>query len=176
MEPGLRTHVKTLLILRHATAASQGADGQDVTRPLTAIGVQEAAIQGRFLKEAGILPGHIVSSSADRARQTTEALVETLGASLEPRFHDGLYNAPGMELLEQVQGIPDENDTALMVAHFPGVAELLDILTTDFHEVAVAYTPATMAGISFKELTRWADIEPGMGVLEWFLPPFLMRV
>lgn len=176
MEPGFRPDVKTLLILRHATAASQGADGQDITRPLTSLGVREATIQGLFLKEAGILPGHIFSSSAGRARQTTETLAEALGASLEPRFHDELYNAPGMEILEHVQQIPDENDTALLVAHFPGVAELLDILTTDFHEVAVAYSPATMAGISFKDLTRWADIEPGMGVLEWFLPPFLMRV
>ncbi|MEE8434121.1 MAG: histidine phosphatase family protein [bacterium] len=167
--------VKNLLILRHATSASQGTDGQDFTRPLTSKGVQEASIQGRFLKEAGILPSHIGSSSADRARQTTETLAESLGASLEPRYHDELYNAPGMEILEQVRRIPDDHDTALVVAHIPGVAELLDILTTDFHEVAVAFTPATMAGVSFKDLSRWADIEPGTGILEWLLPPFLLQ-
>lgn len=167
--------VKNLLILRHATSASQGTDGQDFTRPLTSQGVLEAKIQGLFLKEAGILPSHIGSSSADRARQTSETLAKSLGTSLEPRYHDALYNAPGMEILEQVKGIPEDSDTALVVAHMPGVAELLDILTTDFNEIAVAFTPATMAGISFKSLPHWTDIEPGMGTLEWLLPPFLLR-
>ena len=167
--------VKNLLILRHATSATQGTDGQDFTRPLTAKGVQEASIQGRFLKEAGILPSHIGSSSADRARQTTESLAQSLGVSMVPRFHDELYNAAGMEILEVVQRIPEDNDTALVVAHLPGVAELLDILTTDFQEISVAFAPATMAGVSFKDLSRWADIRPGTGMLEWLLPPFLLQ-
>ena len=167
--------VKNLLILRHATSASQGTDGQDFTRPLTSKGVKEASIQGGFLKEAGILPSHIGSSSAYRARQTAETLAKSMGASLEPRFHDALYNAPGMEILEQVRQIPEDNDITLVVAHFPGVAELLDILTKDFNEIKVAFTPATMAGISFKGLSRWADIEPGSGILEWLLPPFLLQ-
>lgn len=175
MVPGFCAIVKNLLILRHATSASMGTDGQDFTRPLTSKGIQEASIQGGFLKEAGILPSYIGSSSADRARQTAETLTEILGVSLKPHLHDALYNAAGMEILEQLRRIPEDNDTALVVAHMPGVAELLDILTTDFNEVAVAFTPATMAGISFQDLSRWADIAPGTGILEWLLPPFLLQ-
>lgn len=174
-EPRFPPGVKNLLILRHATSAAQGTDGTDFTRPLTGKGIKEASIQGRFLKEAGILPSHIGSSSAHRAWQTTLTLAETLGTKLDPSFHDALYNAPGDEILGEVRQISDGHDTALIVAHMPGVAEILDLLTPHFAEIKVAITPGTMAGISFRSLSRWAEIEQGTGALEWLLPPLLMQ-
>lgn len=166
--------MKNLLILRHATSASQGVDGTDFSRPLVAQGINEASIQGRFLKEAGIIPTQIASSNAHRARQTTEALVDSLGGTPEPVYYEELYNAPGSVILQTIASLSENGDTTLVVAHMPGVAELLDILTTDFAEVAVAFTPATMAGVSFRNLASWSDLQPNSGTLEWLLPPILI--
>ncbi len=167
--------MKNLLLLRHASANNRGADGTDFTRSLTEQGVQEAAIQGRFLREAGILPGFIAASNADRARQTAETVMEAMGNEPVLDLQGALYNAPGNQILEQIQELPDEHDSVMVVAHMPGVAEVLDLLTVDFAEVTVTVSPATLAGVSFNRVEAWSHVVPGSGVLEWLLPPLLLR-
>ncbi len=161
------------MILRHASPAQQGPDGTDFTRPLTELGEAEARIQGRFLCEAGIIPELIVTSFFNDTATTAALLTEALGTGQSVVPEAALYNAPGTDLLDCVQGLPDDVGTALLVAHMPGVAELLAMLASELPEVAVAFKPGTLVGISLERVGRWAEVAPGGGVLEWLLPPLL---
>ncbi len=167
--------MKNLLVLRHASAASTGPDGTDRTRGLTAAGEQEAMIQGGFLREAGIVPDHVACSAALRARRTAEILTEAMAGGPAPEISEALYNTSGEEMLEFVQALADEHNTVLLVGHMPGVAELLDLLTEEFAEVTVAYSPCTLTGVSFGELQTWSHAVVRSGTLEWLLPPLLLK-
>ena len=166
--------LKRLIILRHATPAASGHDGTDHTRPLTMLGQREAHIQGRFLREAGIIPQQVEASSATRARETAEIIAEDLGLSDRLFISDSLYNAPGEVLLNRLQALPPKINTVLLVAHMPGVAELLNLLTVDSGEMAVAFQPGTLVSITIPAHTPWAELVYGSGTMEWCLPPLLL--
>lgn len=165
--------MKNLLILRHASAASRGEEGTDFTRPLTAHGEREALAQGGFLREAALLPQRVATSSAVRAVSTTELLLTALAHDLLVEREEVLYNAPGEVLLDYVQRLPDGVNTALLVAHMPGVAELLWLLASDRDDLNVNFAPCTLVAVSLEAVTRWSDAVPGCGVVEWVLPPLL---
>jgi phosphohistidine phosphatase len=163
--------VKNLLILRHASAAPKGPDGSDFDRTLTPEGERQARAQGGFLREAGIVPDVIATSTAVRAATTAALLAAALGQAPALTREEELYNAPGEVLLDYVQRLPDRAGTVLLVAHMPGVAELLGLLGSDPADVSVAFGPATLVGVSLGEAARWADVAPGCAVVEWILPP-----
>lgn len=167
--------MKNLIILRHASPAAQGTDGTDFTRPLTPEGENEASLQGGFLREAGIQPDVVAASTALRAMTTAERLVAAIGAPVPLVPVPELYNAPGEALLDYVHTLPDDADTALVVAHMPGVAELVFMLATNPQDMTVAFCAAMLVGISLDSAERWSDAGPGSGVLEWLLPPLVAR-
>lgn len=170
--------MKRLLILRHATPESKGPDGTDFSRRLIGQGEREAAIQGRFLAEAMMIPDLVVSSTAVRALSTAEILRDAIGnqegAAMGPILENhALYNAEGGVLLSYIQGLPDDAYTVLLVAHMPGVVELLFMLTPEFSESTLAFQPGTLAGVLFEEVIRWEEVVMESGRLEWLLPPLL---
>ena len=167
--------MKNLLILRHAAPESTGPDGTDFSRRLTDEGERQAEIQGKFLKEADIIPDLIVTSPAVRAVSTAELVLDAMGRGPEVIREESLYNAPGDELLDYIVAMPDSAETALLVAHMPGVAELLNMLTIEFGEMGVVFNPFKLAVVLLQELTSWADMAPGAGELQWLLPPLLLK-
>ena len=167
--------VKNLLILRHASPEAKGTDGTDFTRPLTPVGEQEARLQGAFLREAGIVPDLVASSTAHRAITTARLLLESMGRGPAVTPEESLYNAPGEALLDYVQRLPEKAGVVLLVAHMPGVAELLGLLASDAAEITVPFGPCTLVGISLEGPARWAEVVPGSGTVEWLLPPLFAR-
>jgi len=166
--------VKNLLILRHGSAETRGPDGRDFTRALTPKGDREARVQGGFLREAGIVPEFIATSTAVRAHTTAEVLLEALGAAVPLTPEESLYNAPGELLLDYVQRLPEQAGIVLLVAHMPGVAELLGLLASDPADMAVPFSPGTLVGVSLESCPHWAEVVPGCGVVEWLLPPLYL--
>ncbi len=167
--------MKNLLLLRHASPQAKGTDGTDFTRPLTALGEQEARLQGAFLREAGIVPDLVASSTAQRALTTARLLLESMGTGPPVTADESLYNAPGEVLLDYVQRLPERAAVVLLVAHMPGVAELLGLLASDPADISVPFGPCTLVGISLESAARWAEVVPGSGVVEWLLPPLFAR-
>ncbi len=167
--------MKTLLILRHATAAAHGHDGTDQGRPLTALGRDEAHIQGNFLCEAGYQPLHIIASTALRAWETAETVAGVLGRPGNVELLEGLYEASGTALLQCVHDLPDSADTALLVGHMPGVAELADLLLADDRGPGTAVQPGTLLALSLPKALHWREAEPGTAQLDWCLPPLLVQ-
>ena len=75
--------MKTLLILRHAKSSWQNNDLSDHDRPLNPRGQRDAPDVGKRLRNEGLIPDAVLSSTAKRARQTAEAVAEESGSAGE---------------------------------------------------------------------------------------------
>lgn len=119
---------RTLFLVRHAMAYP-GARS-DFDRPLTPGGTEESVALGKRLHKAGILPDLILSSTALRCRQTSEAMAHELGAELSSiRAIDALYNAPVEALLTSLKMLGPHVQKALVVGHNPAISELVVYLS-----------------------------------------------
>jgi phosphohistidine phosphatase len=163
--------VRTLYIVRHATAAAAGPDG-DAARPLTPEGIREGEALGRFMAGSALPIDGIVCSSAVRTRQTAQAVLRGMGSTREAESVPELHNASGAELLRWLQARNTGESNLLVVAHMPGVGELLSLLTTEAHDLAMGFAPATLAVVVGE--AQWADWDYGRGSLQLLLPAALL--
>jgi phosphohistidine phosphatase len=161
--------VLTLYLMRHATAAGSGPDGTDHTRLLTPKGRQEAEAIGKFLRRTGVVLDAAACSSAARAHSTADLVLRAWGSKLKPQAVPDLYNASGAALLRWIQGRPAAQTRLLVVAHMPGVAELISLLTTEATDLAMGFSPATLAAVE-SEAELWADWDYGRGSLQFVVP------
>jgi phosphohistidine phosphatase len=121
--------LKTLLILRHAKSSWKHTELPDFDRPLNKRGKGDAPRMGELLRQADLLPDLILSSTAQRARQTTQAVVDASGYGGEVRWLDSLYAAPPESYLEALRSLDDSLQRVMVVGHNPGLEELLEDLT-----------------------------------------------
>lgn len=113
-----------LILMRHCK--SDWSTGQaDEDRPLNKRGRGAATALGDWLRTKGHLPSAALVSSATRTRETFERLRLDCPAT----FHDSLYLAEPIVILDHIKSTPA--DTLLVVGHNPGIAELVDGLVPD---------------------------------------------
>lgn len=117
---------KQLWLLRHARADVGDPGMDDIDRPLSHSGRDQASRLGQWLAQQDLRPGRIVSSPAVRARQTTELICRALGVDLNHIHYDpGLYLASRDELPAIIEGLETPDGPIMLVGHNPGLEELL---------------------------------------------------
>ena len=117
--------MKTLLVMRHAKSSWKTEGMADQDRPLNERGKRDAPRMGQWLKEQGIHPECILSSSAKRARKTAKAVAEVLGCEDAIDVRDELYGAGPDEYILLLRALPDSVGTVLIVAHDPTVSHFV---------------------------------------------------
>ena len=159
--------MKTLLAMRHAQAGFPSHVNSDYERPLTDRGTRDLARAAALLQRRNTVPERALASSAMRAQQTAAGVCEHLGMCDDTiDFAEALYLAPPDTLIEHIQHTPDGVNTLLVVAHNPGMEELIHLLTN----ATVALPPAGLATIRF-DTPQWAAICPARGQLAHFFTP-----
>lgn len=159
--------MKTLLLFRHADAASRRNYATDHERPLTARGRQDAQAMGRFLAAIDQVPDRTVTSTATRARQTL-AQARTAGAwSHRMRAEDALYDASAQDVLAIVQRTEEEADALLLVGHNPTFTDVVIRLIGGGN---VRMATGTIARIDVP-VDAWADVDFNRGRLRWLIGP-----
>jgi phosphohistidine phosphatase len=146
------TAMKTLLLLRHAKSSWKDSEIDDHERPLNKRGKKDAPRMGKLLKDEELLPDLIVASSAKRCRKTADHVIHTSGYRGETRITGELYEADVAKLRHTVANFSDQFGRVLLIAHNPGMEELLEALTG-------TYTPLTTAALAQVELPidRWSE-------------------
>lgn len=160
--------MKTLLILRHAKSSWKHPELADHERPLNKRGKKDAPYVGQVLLDRELVPQRILSSTAARARQTAEAVVETCHYSGNVDYLDSLYMAEPQAILDTLRVLPDEVERVMLIGHNPGSEALLQSLTRQI----VALPTAALAHLAvpiqtWKDLTLETDCE----LVELILPP-----
>ncbi len=120
--------MRTLLILRHGKAAQEEGGG-DLDRPLTKRGKRAAELIGHLLRDEDLVPDHVISSSALRARDTARrvAAAAKFGGVLDEL--DELYLAEPEVYITAVKRLAEDAERVLVVGHNPGLEALALLLT-----------------------------------------------
>jgi len=163
----------TLYLMRHAKSDWHSAAQADFDRPLNNRGSKDALRMGQWLQEQQFAPSLIISSPAQRAKQTAAAVAEAMGLDAEQiQFNKDLYLADRATLLNILRTVPAATESLLLVAHNPGLDELVDWLAPESPPLSESGKLMTTAAIAMFELPAgWAKLQRGGGILQQLLRP-----
>lgn len=151
--------MKTLLMMRHAKSDWEAEYATDHERPLNKRGVRSARIMGRVLAAKNLAPEAIITSTAVRARTTSE-LARAAGEwvanlFLEPR----LYGTGSRDVIDVIRNAPGV-DRLMVVGHQPTWSLVVDDLTDRYVDMKTG----AVAVITLP-IREWSDTAPLAGSL-----------
>jgi phosphohistidine phosphatase len=171
--------MKHVWVLRHAKAAPGEPGGDDRSRPLTARGHRQgAALRARLPELAASerpLPTLVLCSTARRARQTAEEVLDGLGPGTRIELEPLLYTADAGAVVERLRLVPDEVVSVMVVGHNPTLHELCFDLVAAEDEVSRrrlddGFPTAALAVVGI-DAPVWAELVAGAGHLEELVVP-----
>lgn len=158
--------MRTLYLLRHAKSSWRDTSLRDFDRPLKERGRDAAEVVGRTIAAEKVDQFLVVSSPAERARETTEIMLRSSKARAELRFDPQIYESDLPTLLKVLDRIEDGQKVVILVGHNPGLELLLRFLTGEIRTM----TTAALAKINLVA-NKWKKLEEGEGRLEWLITP-----
>jgi phosphohistidine phosphatase len=162
--------MKTIILARHAKS-DWSQNLSDFDRPLNPRGERDAPRMGDVLAEYEFHPDLIISSPANRALSTAEAIAEKIGYTSPLQQDRRIYDEGHGTLISIIQEIPREVNTAMIFGHNPTM------------ESAVGYLLQSSAGIAMPTCALacleimtgdWKHLSPKLITLKWFLIPKLI--
>ena len=123
---------RELLILRHAKSAWDTGARTDFDRPLAPRGRKAAPRVGRWLAQEGLKPDYVVSSPAERAKQTVLAVCAELGVEAgQVHWDRRIYGGGARTLIDVLRESPAAAKRVLVAGHNPGLEDLLCTLSEE---------------------------------------------
>ncbi len=159
--------MKHLFLVRHAKSSWANEGASDFERTLNKRGLRDAPLMAQRLGALEIKPDLLLSSSAERARQTAMEISKKL--QLEISFQSDLYLASLETLITQVAGLSQEFSNAILVGHNPGLTEFLEYLT----EANIENIPTAGIALIRLPIENWTEITADCGELLRFDYPKL---
>jgi phosphohistidine phosphatase len=162
-----------LYIMRHAKSDWSGQNTSDFDRPINNRGQENAKLIGQWMMENDHLPEKIMSSPAFRARQTTDLVIEELGShQVKVDYDNDLYLASIDILMECVQLYKNDVNSLMLVAHNPGLEQLVNELLIRSGNIAARGKTMTTANLAiFEYKDSHFDPEKDKGELIAFIKP-----
>lgn len=164
--------MKLVGLLRHAKSDWSDADKRDFDRDLNGRGRRGARLMGQHIRDAGMAWDLILASPAQRVRRTVEAALPGAAVQWESR----LYLASSAAIADLLRDLPDSVGTVLVVAHNPGLQDMvLDHVAPSAEDAAFDEAKAKFPTAAFAVLElpveRWADLSGEQGRLAHFTRP-----
>ena len=164
---------RELLLLRHAKSDWDSGAATDFDRPLSKRGKRDAPRIGEWLYREGLIPGLILSSPAERARETALRVCKGLDYSKRDiRWESSLYEADLDGLLQVLAAQARGPLSILLVAHNPGLEALVQYLTDgdlDEPKDGKLLPTATLARLEMPD--NWHRLDAGCANLVTLLRP-----
>lgn len=118
-----------LMLMRHGKSDWEAGVRNDLDRPLTGRGVTDVHKIGRWLDEHRYIPDLIVSSPAQRTRETAIIVAGELRQEVDLiRWDADIYEATRDRLLAVIRRYAEGSRCLLLIGHNPGLDSLLDWL------------------------------------------------
>jgi phosphohistidine phosphatase len=158
---------RELLILRHAKSDWDSGAASDFERPLAKRGKKDAPKVGEWLYREGMIPRLVLSSPAQRARDTALKVCKCLDLPKKDIVWDAdIYEADLTALLGVLARVPADVQAVLLVGHNPGLEELLRYLAgsdIDEPQDGKLLPTATLARLEMPD--DWTALVPGSASL-----------
>ncbi|MDH5379501.1 MAG: phosphohistidine phosphatase SixA [Cyclobacteriaceae bacterium] len=163
---------KHLYLLRHAHALERQGNESDFERNLSPTGLQNSTRMGINLLKKEVSFDMIVSSPAERAKNTAELVAEQIKYNTDSIYmNNTIYEASPRNLLQVVNNLKPEWKSVLMVGHNPAISYLAEYLTGS--EIG-NMTTCGLAYIKFENM-KWEDILEYSGKLISYEYPDLLN-
>ena len=161
-----------ILLMRHAKS-DWHSHTADIDRPLNRRGSTDAARMGNYLMQQHITPDRAVTSVARRAQDTAELVLESFPAASDAMTVDrDLYLAGVRTLIEAIQLYAVEDGRLLLVAHNPGMDEIVHYLADSYPPYTDNGKLMTTAAIAHFQLDSLDDLKsPGKANLITIMRP-----
>ncbi|WP_043757409.1 SixA phosphatase family protein [Imhoffiella purpurea] len=158
---------RELLLLRHAKSDWDSDVSADFDRPLAKRGKSDAPKVGAWLYREGLVPDHVVSSPAERARQTATKVCKRLDFKKKRIVWDeAIYEGGLTDLLEVLSRVPSGAATVLLIGHNPGLEELLKHLAGGDYDTPEDGKLLPTAAVARLEMpSDWSRLDSGSGNL-----------
>jgi phosphohistidine phosphatase len=154
-----------LILLRHAEAVPIETAGDDLQRPLSPRGEQEAQAAGLWLAAHKIRPDRVLSSPARRTDETARLTLAAIDGAPIPQLAQEIYNASPGELLALLDQHGDAG-TVMLVGHNPGIERLVALLVEGRSDEFRGMPPGALAVLHLD-----GALEPGSARLDVFWSP-----
>lgn len=157
--------------MRHAKSDWGEPGLKDFDRPLSSRGIKDAPEMGRYLLKIGQVPERIVSSPANRARQTTEAVMEASGMDrAQVLWNEDLYHGGVRDYLAAITATANDVSRIMLIGHNPLMEQTATVLAGSEHSVIVRMRTATIICIELMA-TNWEQVQPAVGQISWMMTP-----
>jgi phosphohistidine phosphatase len=160
----------TLFLTRHAKSAWNTDAPSDHARPLNTRGRRSAAALGAWVREQSSPPLQVLSSSAQRTRETYDLMALTAPAT----FTERLYHATPEMLYDVLREATQPN--VLLLGHNPGLLAFAhDIVKhPPPHSRFDDYPTGATLLVEF-DIAHWAEMQPHSGrVIDFVVPRELL--
>jgi phosphohistidine phosphatase len=112
--------VKDVCFVRHAKSSWDQPGLNDFDRPLDSRGLHDAPLMAHKMKKLGLIPDHIITSGALRARSTAEFFRKEFDLSHKHFVvSNDVYEASAETVYEVLRDAPDTADFVYIFGHNP---------------------------------------------------------
>ena len=126
----------------------------DHDRPLNSRGKRDAPRIGQLIKDEGLVPDRILTSTAKRARKTAAKVANSCGFAAEVEKVSQLYLANPDTYANVLSEMDGDAERVLVVGHNPGLEDLVELLT----EEAEVMPTAALAQVEV-DIWRWSEFK-----------------
>ncbi|HPG74060.1 MAG TPA: histidine phosphatase family protein [Bacteroidales bacterium] len=164
--------MKLLTLTRHAKSDWDN-DLPDFLRPLNKRGNSDAPMLAEFLSKKLPTPDLVISSAAERAKQTALYFAPVFGYEIgEIVFEQELYHCGTRDFLKLLSTVPGNPHHIMLFAHNPGITDFQYYLTDS------AITNIATSGTAHIELyiDQWNEISRKSGrLLNYYYPAMIKK-
>lgn len=140
----------------------------DHDRNLLPEGIMAAARVGRHLFEKGMVADRLISSTANRAKDTAKVIAEQAGLNPDSiELDEKLYEGGPKAYLAAINSLPDTCESVMLFGHNPDVSYFSEYLT--HHDVG-SMSKGSVIAITFENL-RWAEVSGRLGSVLFYVTP-----
>lgn len=159
-----------LILMRHAKSDWGDEALTDHDRPLNSRGRRDAPRMARWLESVGLVPDRILSSTAQRTRETVSLMSQAWTNSPHTMFRESLYLATAETMLQSISQQGRDASRLMVLAHNPGIAHLVSHLSDQFVDM-----PTAAIAIFQLEKMAWNRIRPDqtMNLVHYMRPKAL---
>jgi phosphohistidine phosphatase len=159
--------MKTLLLMRHGKSSWKDEKLTDHERPLKKRGRKDSKRMAKVLLSNDLIPDLILSSTAVRAKETVEIIVETLEYDKKIVYSDELYMGEPQAFVNVLKALSDDYNTVVIVGHNPGLEAYIQIIDGEIEAL-----PTAGLGQLVLVLDHWEELTfETMGDLVGFWTP-----
>ncbi len=160
--------MKQLIIARHAKSSWDDFSVADHERPILEKGKRKSEKIAAALKQKGIQPDLIVSSTAKRAKETAAILANGLGYPIDKiRYEKTIYHADIDDIFNELFSLDNSISTVMVVGHNPTLTDMVN----HFSKTMIDNLPTSAVALITFKTDKWEETGLAKFKLKFILRP-----